>query len=99
MTKTTPHHRLLHLRVLALSNVRTRYEPHQNAIRRLAGRPISKLGIDASEIDRLAWRYRRQIAGELWPLPRAAVIPGPVWAALACLGRGGAAVRAARRVG
>jgi hypothetical protein len=70
MTRATPQHRLLRLRVLALRNIRTGYEPHQEAIARLADRPMTKLGVGAGEIDRLAWRYRRQIAPELWPAPR-----------------------------
>lgn len=70
MSRITPQHRLLHLRVLALRNIRTGYEPHQEAIRRLADRPITKLGVNSDEIDRLVSRYRRQIAPELWPAPR-----------------------------
>lgn len=67
MTKATPRHRLLHLRVLALRNVRTGYEPHQQAIRGLSLQPITKLCHYADHINYLAWHYRVQISPEMVP--------------------------------
>ena len=68
MPKITPSQRLLHLRVLALANVRTGYEPHQQAIRLLAEQPVTKLHWDERRINSLARRYRRQISPELIPV-------------------------------
>lgn len=70
MARITPRHRLLHLRVLALRNVRTGYEPHQDAIRLLAETPITKLVHDERRINWLANHYRRQISPELIPVIR-----------------------------
>ena len=60
--------RLLYLRVRALANVRTGYEPHQEAIQWLSELGISKVGLHERRINGLAWRYRRQISAELWPV-------------------------------
>lgn len=68
MSRITPHHRLLHLRVLALRNVRTGYEPHRDEVATLLRRPLSKLGTAARRINGLAWRYRAQISPELVPI-------------------------------
>lgn len=66
--------RLLQLRVLALQNVRTAYEPHQVAIRVMLRLGSRRIWSDADRIDHLTWRYRGQISPELWPAP-----PGLVW--------------------
>lgn len=64
----TPYQRLLHLRVLALQNVSTAWIPHVEMIEMLADVPITKLKVREREINRLAWRYRRQIGAELVPV-------------------------------
>lgn len=74
MSRIMPLHRFLHLRVLALRNVRTGYEPHQDAIARLVHRPLSKLATEARRINSLTWRYRAQISPELVP-----VTVDPAW--------------------
>lgn len=68
VARITPRLRLLHLRVLALRNIVTGYEPHQDAIQRLAGTPVTKLGHDEQRINWLARHYRRQISPELVPV-------------------------------
>jgi hypothetical protein len=75
--RLTPAGRLLHYRVLDLQNIRTGYEPHQEAIDLLGDRPPTKLVHDAARIDSLVWRYRRQISGELWPVPTRRGSRGP----------------------
>lgn len=67
MTQTTPHHRLLHLRILALRNVTTGWQQHEEEIVALVDRPVSRLGVVAWRINNLAWRYRAQISPELVP--------------------------------
>ena len=67
MARITPHQRLLHLRVLALQNVRTGYEPHQDEISGLADELVTKLGLSERRINWLARHYRRQISPELVP--------------------------------
>ena len=63
--------RILHLRALALRNVQTAYEPHQELLERLGDLSTRKVGVpcNAADINRMAWRYRRQISPELWPAP------------------------------
>jgi hypothetical protein len=67
VTATTPRHRLLRLRLLALRNAVVGYEPHQQSIRVLLDRPVTKLGVEERRINYLSWRYRRQISPELVP--------------------------------
>jgi hypothetical protein len=61
------HRQLLWLRVLALRNISTAYEPHLDAIDLLVARGRRKAGLHAGDINHLAWRYRRQISPELVP--------------------------------
>lgn len=63
----TSRQRLLHIRALALRNVRTGYEPHQRRIEDLAERGLRKASLYEREINWLAWHYRRQISPELVP--------------------------------
>lgn len=69
MTRITSHHRLLHLRVLALRNTSIGYKPHQEVIRDLLDTPITKLAYDERRINWLVRHYRRQISPELVPAP------------------------------
>lgn len=65
MPNYTPAARLLHLRVLALQNVRTAYEPHQEAIAMFADMRVTKMVHNEAWINGLVWHYRRQISPEL----------------------------------
>jgi hypothetical protein len=65
MSKITPAARLLHLRVLALQNVHTAYEPHQDAIATLGGFPVRRLVHNEAWINGLVRHYQRQISPEL----------------------------------
>lgn len=59
--------RILWLRALALRNIRTAYEPHRERIERLVERGVKKTRLHEDEINRLTWRYRRQVSAELVP--------------------------------
>lgn len=59
--------RLLYLRVLALRNIRTGYDPHQDWIDVLVAHGYRKARLHEREINWLTWRYRRQISPELVP--------------------------------
>lgn len=63
----TSRQHLLHLRVLALRNVRTGYEPHMERIQSLCRRGARRTGAVEDQINHLAWKYRRQISPELVP--------------------------------
>lgn len=70
---TTERQRLLYLRVLALRNIGTGYEPHREAIEHLVRRGIKKAKLDERRINSLAWRYRRRISPELVPFEQSRV--------------------------
>lgn len=61
---------ILWLRVLALRNIQTAYEPHQIRIDDLVARGVKKTRLHEDTINRLTWRYRRQISAELVPVVR-----------------------------
>lgn len=65
----TQAQRILFLRILALRNARIGYEPHRERIKRLYDAGIRKVMLwdTPADINRLAWKYRRQISAELVP--------------------------------
>lgn len=65
--RLSDRHRVLQLRVLALQNVRTGYEPHQSAIGDLLDETATRLGHDEQRVNWLTWHYRRQVSPELVP--------------------------------
>lgn len=70
MAVITGYQRLLHLRVLALTNIENLYwYPHVEDVARLYDTPVTKLSLpdNARRINSLAFRYRRLISPELVP--------------------------------